>query len=357
LIKDFRYRYLSALRERTFLFDHDLVTSYEWIDEYVSNRFKFFFLEKNAEAVEELQNLYVEEMEYRRKHFKIFDLKSAERDRENFYHRHGALKKFVSEILFIQFKEIKTQTFYRNLFASFGAACAALFTQLAQRDAMLSRGADDYGTEFGMIVFIGVMLYVFKDRLKEMSKEYVNKKFSTKLPDYESSLHYEYLNKNEKVKVELGVMKEYIRHLRDEEVDNEIQFFRQHLLRLEQAVPIRERVIHYKKRIQILPESFTQLRLKRISLKDIFRLNISEFLSVFDDPTKDMSLFDLGEGASVIKTPKTYYFDMILQMIATNEFGEHETTYQASRLVLDKKGILRQENLLARAGAEGTVRL
>ena len=262
-------------------------------------------------------------------------------EREVFYYRHGLLKKFISMPLYLQKKSSKQERVYRNWIAAFGAALAGIWAQIADLQARRMAAQQDLGFSFFGIAGLAIMAYVFKDRIKDLTKEYFNEKMKTYLPDYKVKLIHTLVTEDLQTKhILIGRFNEFMRYLDIQSTPQEIQYIRKMHERKDLQSEHLEGVIHYNKKLRINTHNL-KLEFKGVSsIKDIIRFNFSDFLDHLDDHEKSLATFDEDEGTGEVITPKVYHINLLIHSICEplNRFAHY-------RVILDKRGIVRVEEL------------
>lgn len=343
IINLFRSNFVLPIRYNKYLIDEDFKKTIFLIDEFISNRILNTYLNTLKSEDKDFHQKIKNENLYRYNHFKRFNLIDSSIDREKYYFHDSQLKKFVSESLFLNLTPIKKDFYYKNIFAGISAALAALVANLARFETNLSQGTEDYGIKFIFMLMLAVIVYVFKDRIKDLSKEYFNNKFKGKLPDLETKVKYNLFDEEGNQKdIDIGSYTETIRYLKENHVPRPIQYLRkkgQEKMSLDLS---NENILHYNKKFQVLPTTLSHLNLKKISFKDIFRFNVNNFLAGLDNPEKDAMIFNEEEGEKTIQAPKVYYFNILLE-ISYLDHGKKNISLEALQLAINKKGIVRIE--------------
>jgi hypothetical protein len=69
-----------------------------------------------------------------------------------------------------------------------GAGLAALFAETARYYNTVATGTQDFGLHAAFFIGLAVIAYVFKDRLKDLSKDYLGRRVARRIPDRVSML-------------------------------------------------------------------------------------------------------------------------------------------------------------------------
>jgi len=201
------------------------------------------------------------------------------------------------------------------------------------------------------ILLLGVIAYVFKDRIKELSKEYFNQRLKQYLPDFDILMFYKYFQENGVEKQNfIGSCKEFFRYLQKDALPPEIAYIRDIGNRSELDPSRDEVIMHYSKRLVL---HIDEQRVPNIQfIRDIARFDFTEFLNKLDDPDKEMSYFDQSKGIVRMEAPKVYHINLVLRYSCNYKknktTSEYHVEYERVRIILNKRGILRVEPVLNR---------
>jgi hypothetical protein len=307
----------------------------------------------------QLEAVLVGELAYRNQHISprtgistgpLPELSEVEQalNHEQLNYRLGIVKRYVFEILFVEGQRHRRDYLYRNIAAGFGAALAALFATVAniQIVHMLMNRDEGYLKVF-LVMLLGTVAYIFKDRTKELTKDFVFSKIGRWLPDYERRLHYKLADSNGKIEpCQLGTSREYARYLNRNSIPQEILQVRNQGHRMDLDPERSEVILHYDKIIEFLPAKQLSAELEQAgihSLTDILRLNVSKFLVKLHDPTQTKFFFDLETGIRQVSMPRVYHLNVVFRHTCVHN-GKSTVQYERMRLILNKTGILRLES-------------
>jgi hypothetical protein len=370
LLATFRRMYVQPVRTREIWVEDELQQAFLLSDEFISYRLESLLISlielldtaRDTEPATGLRAFIsvtlAAEIERRDQSDQIrIQGHSGQDIPENYYYRLGLLKKFVSEVLYLDIHNLQKDKTYRNLVAALGAALAATWAglidlqrfywmqQIGQEGALPS---SDFALRFFLIVVVGIVAYIFKDRIKELTREYFYERLKQYLPDYEYQLRYRFAG--EAPGQQVGKARQFMRYLNKSALPADIGYIREsaHPSKLE---PERnEEVIHFSKQMTfetgLMRRHFSHIRY----IRDISRFSIDEFLLRIDEPSKKLRYFDPHKGIAAMKAPKVYHLNLIARY-AVSEFHEGKwlparVEFEHLRLVLNKKGILRVEQVL-----------
>lgn len=343
-LRKFRERYAPHLRGPSLLLDAEVRAALLDIEEYTSTRVHSALLRAMHLSADLRRALEAEERWQREALGGSIGATADQASLEQLHHRQGYLKKFVAQALHLQRRTVRHDAWYRNVVAAAGAGIAATFAQFTQVQATAAQGATDFGLRFASLLVLAVVAYVFKDRIKELSKEYLATRMQNLLPDRRVFLDYTRFAANgAEVHVPVARFDEAVHYFPASQLDEELDWVAR---QLPEPVALQPgaHVIRYTKRLAVRPRALAELGVSTLSLKDIFRLNISEFLDHLDDPTKDLAAFDGEDGVLVLRAPKVYYLDLLIRTFASATMNDEIRTIwrlDAARLVLHKQGIVR----------------
>jgi hypothetical protein len=362
-LRKYRDTYMQRVRDEELLLDSDVRRAFLLVDEYLSYRLESALVNVvrllkphhgvMEDVLDQCEALLLGELHYRSEH-----LSNGNSGAELHYYRLGLLKKFISEVLFLKTERISRDYMYRNAVAALGASLAAAFATLAQIQTtqMMMQGQDYGGWQIALLVCIGVIVYVFKDRIKDLTKDHFNARLKSWLPDYDVHLHYtHYANDGKRVDSFLGNSQEFCRYVSRRTLPKDILYLRDVGHRSELEPERLENVIYYNKRLEVglrqeLREHFGDARVRRIH--DVLRFDVSRFLAKLDNPRKDLTYFDPQNGIRTIEAPKVYHVNLVFRYTLTEwKRGKRLSTsvdVERIRLVLNKKGIIRIETVVPR---------
>lgn len=361
-LRNYRQVYMRRVHDENLLLENEVRRAFLLVDEYLSYRLESALVNisqmlgppgpANEDVLNQCEALLTGETHYREG-----NITQGRTGAETHYYRLGLLKKYISEVLFLKTRRVKRDYVYRNAIAAFGASLAAAFATLAQiQTAYMVRDQDDSGWRLLFLVCLGVVVYVFKDRIKDLTKEHFNARLKNYLPDYDVELSYRHFDSQGKaVESVLGHSKEFCRYMSRSSVGSDVLFLRDlgHQADLE---PERfENVIYYNKRLEVpmkehLREHFGDATVRRIH--DVLRYDISAFLAKMDNPRKNLTYFNPDKGISTIEAPKIYHVNLVFRY-TVSEWNQQKrlssvVEVERVRVIINKKGIVRIQTVIPR---------
>ncbi len=358
----YRQRYLESMRQKKVFCDAEVRQALLLIDEYISYRLESNLISLHRllaphraelnELVVFLDSILQEEIQHRKKLGWIILGESDAKEQEGYYYRLGLLKKYVSEVLFLEVQNVKKEKRYRNIIAGFGAALAALWAGLSDIRTWQAVYGPTMRFRLVAVLLVGIVAYVFKDRIKEWSKDYFNEQLKHHLPDFDMHMFYTHVDVyGDSHRYFLGTSHEFMRYLYKKAVSPDVLYVREmgHESALE---PQRnEIVLHYSKKLHFNPESLHQLDQVK-HLKKVVRFDLSKFLAKLDEPSKSLSYYCPEKGISLMKAPKVYHLNVVFRYAVHHSRGaskkRHHVEFERMRIILNKKGIIRIEEVVPR---------
>lgn len=241
----------------------------------------------------------------------------------------GSLKKLVMSVLFL---DIQREREGKHL-TEFLAGCAAGFAMLVSTVAALV-WQDMWGVN-GLQLVLGLcVIYIFKDRIKDMLKRFFSRRLSSWLWDYSVRIRDLEFSKT------VGRCRETVGFIpRDRVPTRVLQRRLQGLPFSHVAASASEAVLHYGREIRLFSRSIGKLHGRLHDINDIIRLHVSSFLQRMDDPLRLLPTYDAQHDAVMqLKASKTYVVDVVFVL---REGRNDLQSLQRVRLVLDKTGIRR----------------
>lgn len=251
-------------------------------------------------------------------------------ENEAFIHRKSILKKYFSSALFLQGERRNGGVLLEQTLMGFAAGLAMLFATVL---------AFYFQRRFGNLTLpflVGLVTsYIFKDRIKELTRLYMIRKARRLVHDRKTRLR----DRDEKV---VGKLLESVFFLKEIALPEDVRRIRSRDHVTELANLFREEsVLQYRKRVRLFRKCVSRdySENEMAGITEITRLNVSRFLSKMDDPEKPFLM--LREGKVRLATGRRIYkVNMILALSCPDS-----TTLHRYRLILDRRGIRRIESV------------
>lgn len=347
ILNSFRQEYIHSFNEFS---DQSVKECFNFVNEYLSNRITQIVTKKalsleNKEFKEGLISRLSSEIQYQKNPpFLVFNRHSSEQEKQYFSYRQSILKKHIFEVLYLQPPKDKKTVQLKNMIGMFGAALAASWAVLAeiQRIKMMSNPNDQF-SHFPIII-LGVIAYIFKDRIKEESKEILNHRLRNFIADFTEPLRYSYFNElGNKIFLHFGNITETIRFISYDKLPSLIKNLRKNEnLRKYPEPKKNEVVIKYLKKVKIKNQKENPLNIN--SLKHVVRFKVDELLARLDSQSQDFIYFDEKSNPAEETSGRVYHVNIIIKLYKKSKKGI-DCNHLRKRLVINKHGLLRIENI------------
>lgn len=251
-------------------------------------------------------------------------------DNENLIFRKSVLKKYTENVLFLK-THLKREG--RILEQILFALSAGLAMVIATGAAFFSQYK--YGELTLPLFIILVVSYMFKDRIKELTRFYLGHQMQRFLFDFKTKIYSDSLKW-------IGHCKESFDFIKERKIPAKVFAIRNrdHITEIENDW-LEENVLLYRKYIKIdskrIKKYYHHFQLEGIN--DIIRLNVSQFLERMDNSKKSIYVCD-DKDYYKIYGERVYHMNMIMKY----KF-QGESQYRRFRIVLNRDGIKRIEEV------------
>jgi hypothetical protein len=237
--------------------------------------------------------------------------------KQRFLTRYSNLKKKIDSPLFIDEIRVAQDKYYRNIFAAAGATVAAIWSLIADANTHRLVRNEDFGMRASLIALLIIMAYVFKDRIKENSRDFLNARMNSKLPDFRSRFIYK---AGRALGMNLGQSWEWFSKIKVKNLPDELRKLHSLNLLQDPATPYDLIAFHFRKRYDI-GDMKTISGLPSPNLKEILRLNLSRISQRLDDSAKSVIVPDQTETFKLVETKRRYDIDLLVRITSQDEVG------------------------------------
>ncbi len=257
---------------------------------------------------EELLSLAKKELEYRiSNNYAVVDPDS---DNEKFIYRRNMLKKFIGSALFLKTRKDGEGKLVEQVIMGIGAGLAMIFATVVAFFAQKKFGSYTFPLFVALVVS-----YIFKDRIKELSRTYLINKFNSRLFDLKTYIFGE----NDK---KIGICREAMRFIKKDKLPTDV--FNARNIKTgdkdETSLWRDEKIIHYRKRITLnssfIKESYPNFNIEGVN--DIVRYSLARFTAKMDDPDKIIYYLKDNQVFKKVGT-RMYYLNLILKFSRDNK--------------------------------------
>lgn len=252
---------------------------------------------------------------------------------ESFIYRRGVLKRLMESILFLNTRVRPEGMLTEQIIYSLAAGLAMVFAT-----AVAFMTQQKYGN-FTLAFFVALVVsYMFKDRIKELARLYINRKVQDHYFDRKVHIH------GGPDGEQLGYCRESFRFVAEDALPQAIRELRNRdpITRFDNE-QLGERVFVYRKQMTVLSRRFKQVYhgVPVDGLTDIWRVSMARFVRKMDDPRKPLFMLD-DDGYRLGKASKVYHINLVIKYV--DRYG---TEYKRFRIVLNRDGIRRIEQVAA----------
>ena len=251
-------------------------------------------------------------------------------------YRRGVLKKFISNVLFLN-TEVSDWDGLSQVPLAIAAGLAMLFAAVVTVFAQ-SR----YTTKSLPFVAAVVVSYIFKDRMKDWLKLYLSRGMVRWMADRKIRIR-----DPESGRV-IGTLKEAFSFADQKRVPAAVLQAR----KMDDITSIDEegkpeRIIRYQKEVSLFHSRILRAHRRRRDLNDIMRFNIDDFLRQADDPTVDYLHLDPATGRlEHVQCQRVYHVNIVFTYRSNDARKKGVERVERIRLVLNRDGIVRLDQVL-----------
>lgn len=291
-------------------------------------------LEKFSGVDQQLTDLIIEEKHYRQQHHLVPKSPKQQVYNEAILHRSSLLNKFMLEALLLNTHRQSIEEKHSDIVGALAAGVAMLVYMVlfAWNISVLVINSIPF-------ILLVVGFYVLKDRLKEMVKRTYSRQASRWLPDYATEIQ-------SPKGYQIGLLKENLAFIDLEDIPKPILDMRNRDFHEElQTMQRAETVIQYKREV-ILNPPVSHVEDRRRELTILFRLNIDYFLRKANNALQPHLTLD-GENLDIKEQllPKVYHLNVIILNTALRDQEVTKFEIKKFRVVIDKLGIKRVEQI------------
>ncbi|MFA5858594.1 MAG: hypothetical protein WC955_05965 [Elusimicrobiota bacterium] len=254
-------------------------------------------------------------------------------ENEETLYRRSVFKKYMESILFLDIRTEKEGKLVEQIIFGIAAGISMIFATGAAFWTQMQYGGN-LSTTFFVVLVIS---YMFKDRIKELLRQYFMGKIEHFFYDHKTSIYSDPVNK-------IGVCRESFDFVNESKAPPAIMKLRNrdHITGIDNGW-FGEQLIMYRKEITIYSEMFKNLHhsYNIEGINDIMRFNVWRFLFKMDNPEKSLYLPDEKELYKKVYGERVYHINMIIKYSSNDQ-----TTYERYRIVLNRNGLKRIEEVV-----------
>ena len=325
------HKLLPLLIEETGL--ETLLREYRFADEYQSLLVETHVFglikhlqnkkENHKTDITDLHHLAEQEMDFRDAN-DYPSVSKPKRSNEEVLHRKSRLKKYIESNLFLNTQTRQEGVVTEQLLFSIAAGLAMVFaTAVAFASQMI------YGSLTVPFFFALVIGYMFKDRIKELVRVYLDKKRKKIHADFKTVI----FDQDEK---KIGYLKESFHFEQKNHLPEEVRNAREMMRTTEMGeVASGDNIIGYKNKTTLYNSKIHKEEFSGIT--QILRFNISDFTRKMDDPEKEVFV-RTKKGIKRMLADRVYHLNLILR------YGDSKTlVIKRYKIKASRNGIKRIE--------------
>jgi len=313
---------------------------YELIDEFLSltleSYFHFLLEEVNKISQQDsrialfeiVRELVLQETKYRTQKGYLSLIDPQDKENELFLYRYGLLKKFSSNILHLDISHKNLSDTWIHILSAVAAGLAMLFATI------IGFYAQQYFSNYSIsLLFAFVVIYMFKDRIKEIFRNLFSAIIFEKLYDRKIEIYDPYSN------LCVGHCQEKFNYLQYKDLPKKIKEIRN--IDTLPALQVEERgefVFHYKRYIELFSKQIFDMHSRIGGLNDIIRFHVQRMLAKMDEPYQIIP-FVKEDSTEILDITVSKIYHMNVIFCFTVYSSEKTCHYERLRVVLNQKGI------------------
>lgn len=255
-------------------------------------------------------------------------------DNEKFLFRSSVLKKFTSSVLFLRTDVQREGTTMEHLLYALAAGISMFFATVIAFYFQSAYG--NFTLPFFSALVVG---YMFKDRIKETGRDLSARLLHNRMYDRRITI------RSQDGQHQLGYLREKMRLISTRDVPADVLAARNYDLYTELDNDGQgENVIFYAKEVVLYRDIFAQIYRNSppiTGLNDILRFDVRPYLRKMADPVQRRPYLD-GDEVQLMRLQKVYHVNVVT---VYRTMQPQATTITRTRLVLNRKGVRRVENV------------
>lgn len=329
-------RVMTAFRELFPLLagNEELTTKLAFADEYMSHQVEIRALRiikaidlQNSPGLDsarkELEQLFVEEETYKIQKGYSHAVVNDEKNNRQLVYRHSLLKKYIESALFLKVDTTQDGKAVKQISFSLAAGLAMMVSMLVTLPFQKYLG--NYPS---LIFIILILIYMLKDRIKELTRWL----FAYQLKD-------KYYDNKTVVRIKertVGWIKEGVDFITDAKVPAEVMALRGRTTLEADNAFLEEKIILYRKKVEVdqgLLKNHYNYDFKGIN--DIMRYHINFLTKKMDNPESQVHCLDEEHRLHTLVAERVYTLYFVLQFKWADQIE-----YKTFRVLVNRNGIL-----------------
>ncbi len=312
----------------------ELTAKFAFTDEFMSHQLEIRTMKmvkaiqhsnlpEAGESFSLLADLLSEEKAYKVKKGYSHTVMGDEDNNRNLLRRHSLLKKYIESALFLKANTTQDGKAVKQISFSLAAGLAMMISLLIT--APFQKYLGNYPD---LIFFILILIYMLKDRVKELTRWLFAYQLKDKYYDNKTVVNI----KDRKV----GWIKEGMDFITDDKVPDEVLRLRnRNTLEADNRL-LEEKIILYRKRVEIDNIALrNQYDYDFRGINDIIRYHINYLTKKMDNPEQSLDCLDELRQVQTVKAERVYLLHFVMQFK-----WEDQIEYKTFRVMLNRNGII-----------------
>lgn len=320
-----------------------LATAADWEDESISIKadIEFAKLYRLAEgrkplrpALETLVQAMREETRHRRSNGypSVVDPEDPVAN-ERVLYREGILKKWSQSALYLDTERRSGPSRFGHIAAALAAGAAMSFAVVAT--LLANRLFASYSVPWALLA---VVAYVFKDRIKELTKSFLAALFPRHAADQSGRIA------DPATERRVGLWKSLIRMTSPGSVPEEVRERRNGRRSPFRDILPEDNILHFHKRTRLNGRRLASVHRRNDSITEILRVTVDGWLESMDDPTNELT-YPEGPTPRRITANRVYHIHLFIRLVQRSGRRGSAPRLVHYRVVATRNGIVRIEQL------------
>jgi hypothetical protein len=259
---------------------------------------------------------------YSLKHGYMLPQQDSADDNAQFVYHAGQLKKYIESHLYLPTHKRRNAVFLEQLVFSLAAGLSMVFATVISFAFQQTYG--NFTLPFFMALVIS---YMFKDRIKELVRNYFANRLNSKIFEYRIDINVDDLK--------VGWCKEGVDHITFAKTNPKARKIRNRHSPLVIGRGTEEQVIFYRKKIHLNRESVSMMSAYPLQgINDIIRYNLSDYMHKMDNPQVPLCVNNGNGRLDMVQGSKVYYLNFVFRLR-----DGHNSLYRRYRVCLTSAGI------------------
>lgn len=326
-----RFRELNVMIDPE---NKELASKFGFTDEFMSHQIEIRTMKiikalrnskvpGGSDAVKALAEMLGEETDYKSSQGYSYAVVDNKEGNRNLLHRHSQLKKYIESALFLRVDTTQDGKAVKQISFSLAAGLAMLVSML------ITLPFERYLGNYPELIFIIlVVIYMLKDRIKELTRWLFAYQLKDKYYDNKTVM---------RIKTRpVGWIKEGMDFITDDKVPETVLKMRSRNQLEKDNNVMQEKIILYRKRVEVDNAMLkNQYDYDFKGINDIIRYHINYLTKKMDNPESSIDCLDDQLQVQTVKAERIYAINVVMQFK-----WEDQEEYKAFRIIANRNGII-----------------